>query len=134
VDEPTVFVDAMNVMRSRWPNLRAESLIELTHTWAEQEGVHSLIVFDGHAPAYPGGTSLLDDRTSIVGTGSGTADDWIVEQAEHMAREGRRLWLVSSDRELRRRVSPYVERSIGGGSFVKRLEALDSGPPSSADA
>ena len=122
MDEPTVFVDALNVMRSRWPNLRAESLIQLTHAWAEHEGVQALIVFDGHAP--PAGTALLDDRTSIVGTGAGTADDWIVEQVERMAHEGCRLWLVSSDRELRQRVFPYVERSIGGGSFAAELERL----------
>jgi predicted RNA-binding protein with PIN domain len=125
MDEPTVFVDAMNVMRSRWPNLRAERLIQLTRAWADHEGVRARIVFDGHAPGRPPGTSLQDERASIVGTGAGTADDWIVEQAERMACEGWRLWLVSSDRELRQRVSAYVERSIGGGSFVKQLEAFD---------
>ena len=132
MDEPTLFVDAMNVMRSRWPNLPAERLIQLTRAWADHEGVRALIVFDGQAPGHAAGTSLLDEWASIVGTGAGTADDWIVKEVERMAREGHRLWLVSSDRELRQRVSPYVERSIGGGSFVKRLDAFDGDHPSRA--
>jgi hypothetical protein len=125
VDEPTVFVDARNVIRSRWPNIPENRFLELTREWADREGVRAVIVFDGPAPGSRIGGSQLDERTSVVGTGSGSADDWIAEEAERLAGEGRRLWLVSSDRGLRARVRTYVERTIGGGSFAVQLEALD---------
>jgi predicted RNA-binding protein with PIN domain len=125
VEEPTVFVDARNVIRSRWPNLREDRFLGLTRTWAEREGVHAVVVFDGRAPGNVVGASELDERTRVVGTGGGTADDWIAHEAERVAGEGHRVWLVSSDRGLRDRVAPYVERTIGGGTFAGRLEELE---------
>jgi hypothetical protein len=122
VDEPIVLVDALNVMRSRWPNLRADSFIELTRAWADREAVRALIVFDGRAPGDHTGVRHLDERTSVVGTDGASADDWIADHAERMAGDGRRLWLVSSDRGLQARVAPYVERTIGGGSFAGQVK------------
>jgi hypothetical protein len=124
VDEPTVFVDAYNVMRSRWPNLEEGRFVRLCRTWAERERCRLLIVFDGDAPGDRIGESPVDERTSVVGTGSATADEWILHHAERLAGEGRRLWLVTSDRELRERVEPYVERIMGGGSFARELARL----------
>jgi hypothetical protein len=60
-----------------------------------------------------------------VGTGGVTADDWIAEEAPRLAAEGRQLWLVTSDRELRSRVASLVDRTIGGGSYAGELEALE---------
>lgn len=118
IGEPIVLVDARNVMRSRWPNWRAARLVDLTGAWSEREGVTPVIVFDGPAPRErPTGVELH-------GTHGETADDWIVREAERLFDEGRSLWLVSSDRELRRRSDPYVERTIGGGAFATELEAL----------
>ena len=122
--EPTALVDARNVMRSRWPNIREDRFVELARAWAEHEGVRMVAVFDGRAPGETIGVQELDERTAIVGTGRETADDWIAEHAPRMARDGHPLWLVSSDRELRERVAGDVERVIGGGSFAGRLEAL----------
>jgi hypothetical protein len=34
------------------------------------------------------------------------------------------VWVVTSDRELRRRVEPHAERIIGGGSFARELRGL----------
>ena len=121
---PTVLVDARNVMRSRWPNIREEQFVELTRAWGEQEGARIVAVFDGRAPAEREGIT-------IVGTGRESADDWIAEHARELAEDGHRLWLVTSDRELRERVADHVERVIGGGSFATRLEALEarSGAP-----
>ncbi len=116
-------------MRSRWPNLREDRFLELARTWADREGVRALLVFDGPAPGDRSGVSELDGRTSVVGTGSGSADDWIVEEVERLAGEGHRLWLVSSDRGLHARVASNVERTIGGGSFAGRLEALERERP-----
>src|SRR5512134_3075913 len=120
VPEPIVLVDARNVIRSRWPNLREEWFLAQTGAWAEREGVRARVVFDGRAPAWTD-----DDRMTVAGTGKESADDRIVAEAEQLAGEGRRIWLVTSDRGLRVRVSPYVGRTIGGGSFAGELE----GPP-----
>jgi hypothetical protein len=122
--QPTVFVDARNVIRSRWPNLAEDRFLELARSWTERERLRALIVFDGPAPGVGVGTAALDERTGVVGTGRKSADDWIAETAKRSASEDRRLWLVSSDRELRRRVAPYVEHMIGGGAFASRLEEL----------
>jgi YacP-like NYN domain len=122
---PVVLVDAPNVIRSRWPNIRPDRFLRLVGVWAEREGVEALVVFDGTAPAKGLGTHVLDARTTVVGTGRGSADDWIVDEARRLAGGGRRVRVVSSDRELRDRVGPYVERVVGGGSFAALLERLE---------
>jgi predicted RNA-binding protein with PIN domain len=121
VAEPLLLVDAWNVIRSRWPNLREDRFLELVRRWAEREGAEAVVVFDGRS------TELRkeDERTSVVGTGGGSADDWIAEHAVRWAGEGRRLWVATSDRELRRRVEPYAERIVGGGAFAGQLEELE---------
>ena len=65
---------------------------------------------------------------TIVGAGTESADDWIAEHAPELARAHGRLWLVTSDRELRRRVEDVVERLLGGGSFAGTLMALEREP------
>ncbi len=127
VGEPTLVVDARNVMRSRWPNLAEDLVIDRTRAWADRQGFRALIVFDGKPSGFGAGVSELDERTRVVGT-RGSADDWIAEQAELLGREGARVWLVSSDRGLRQRVAPFVERFIGGGSFAGELLALEREP------
>lgn len=122
VEEPIVLVDARNVVLSRWPNLSEEQSVESARAWAAAEGVRAVLVFDGRAPGGDEGVREPDGRTCVVGTGSGSADDWIAAEAERLGREGRRLWLVSSDRGLRQRVAPYAERTIGGGTFASVLE------------
>jgi predicted RNA-binding protein with PIN domain len=118
VVEPVVLVDARNVIRSRWPNLREDWFLERTRTWAEREGVRALVVFDGHAPAWE-----ADERMEVAGTGRESADDRIAEEAARLAKQGRRTWLVTSDRGLRARADPYVERTLGGGRFAGELGA-----------
>jgi rRNA-processing protein FCF1 len=54
----------------------------------------------------------------VVGTGGQSADDWITAEAERLAAAGEPYWLVTSDRELRKRAGGAAERVIGGGSFV----------------
>ena len=124
VEQPIVFVDARNVVRSRWPNLGEDWFLEQTRAWAEREDVLARVVFDGRAPAWED-----DDRMTVEGTGSRSADDRIVEEAERLAGEGRRLWLVTSDRGLRARVAS-VERTIGGGQVRRRAPGTGCGRPS----
>ena len=105
---PTVVVDARNVLRSRWPNIPEQELVDLARDWAERNGLEVLLVFDGDAP------QQADD---VVGTGRESADDWIAREALLYAP----YWLVTSDRELRRRAGTGAARVIGGGSFAGEL-------------
>jgi hypothetical protein len=92
-----VLVDAENVRRSQWPNLRREELVQRARAWGEREGHDVCVVFEG----------------------AQSADDEIAALAA--AHDGAPLWVVTSDRELRGRVGPYADRVIGGGSFVGSL-------------
>jgi hypothetical protein len=101
-----VLVDARNVLRSRWPNVRDAELVERTQEWAEKEGVNALIAFDGPAPE--GG----------IGTQGESADDWIARAAAQLDEP---YWLVTSDRGLRARAGDRAVRTIGGGAFLRDL-------------
>jgi hypothetical protein len=102
----TVLIDARNVLRSRWPNIPEDELVDLVRAWAGEEGVEPEIVFDGDAPK--GG----------IGSGAESADDWIARRAAEL--EGP-YWLVTSDRELRERAGGGAVRIFGGGGFVSLL-------------
>jgi hypothetical protein len=97
----TVLVDAENVRRSLWPNIDRSELAELVEAWAEREGHRALVVFEGET----------------------SADDWIARWAENAEEP---YWLVTSDRELRRRAGERAERMIGGGRFARILRANQS--------
>jgi hypothetical protein len=103
----TVLVDAENVRRSRWPNLSKTDLVARCRAWTAKEGMTLLVVFDGPPP---------DDSPDLV-AGTPTADDWLAANAaEHTP-----YWLVTSDRELRRRAGAQAERVVGGGTFLALL-------------
>jgi hypothetical protein len=104
----TVLVDANNVLRSQWPNIPEGELVARVRRWAAEQGVRAVIVFDGAAPA---------EADDVVGSGRETADDWIARAAADLDR----YWLVTSDRELRRRAGDNAERVIGGGTFARDL-------------
>ena len=80
--------------------------------WAAGEGHEAVVVFDGSAP------------DGAVGTGGESADDWIARRAGELEEP---FWLVTSDRELRRRAGERAERIVGGGSFLGVL-GLDRRP------
>ena len=105
---PLVLVDAENVRRSAWPNLSKEELVARARAWAEREGADLLVVFDGYPP---------EQAPDLIGSGGRSADDVIAEL------DGP-FWLVSSDRGLRERVAGHAEKLIGGGSFLRELEAV----------
>ncbi len=112
---PTVVVDAENVRRSTWPNVTPVELVERCRAWAAREGLDLRVVFDGGPPA------SVAAEGDLVGSGSRSADDRIVELAAQLARP---IWLVTSDRALRERVRTAPERVIGGGAFLRLLSAL----------
>ncbi len=116
-----VLVDARNVLRSRWPNLREEDLLERCRAWAEREGVCVVAAFDGRAPGDLIGERADDELLTVVGTGSESADDWLTRRAAALGEAGEVHWLVTSDRELRRRAGQHASRLIGGGGFLREL-------------
>jgi hypothetical protein len=112
MDQPlTVLIDARNVLRSQWPNIPEDELVELARSWAAEHGHRPVIVFDGRGPSAP----------DVVGTGRESADDWLTREAARLAEAGEPFWLVTSDRELRDRAGGRAERVIGGGSFAREL-------------
>jgi predicted RNA-binding protein with PIN domain len=116
VEGPTVLVDARNVLRSQWPNIPEDELVALACEWAERNGVHAVVVFDGRAPVGPGG-----DDCAVVGTAAESADEWLIRRAAELRAAGARFWLVTSDRALRDAAGAGAERTIGGGSFANEL-------------
>jgi hypothetical protein len=104
---PLVIVDAENVRRSLWPNLSAEELVSRARAWAAREGHDLLIVFDGPVP---------EEAPDLVS--SPYADDEIVRLAKEA--EGP-LWVVTSDRGLRARLTGHADRVVGGGTFARSL-------------
>jgi predicted RNA-binding protein with PIN domain len=95
----TVLVDGENVRRSVWPNLSREELAELAEAWGAANGHDVVVVWEG----------------------AETADDQIAREVTELEPP---IWVVTSDRELRRRVDPYAERVVGGGSFARELQGL----------
>jgi hypothetical protein len=95
----TVLVDGENVRRSLWPNLGRDELVELAGAWGEANGHDAVVVWEG----------------------AETADDRIAREVRDLEPA---VWVVTSDRELRRRVEPHAERIIGGGSFARELRGL----------
>jgi predicted RNA-binding protein with PIN domain len=117
----TVLVDARNVLRSEWPNRSEDELVELSCAWAARHGHRAVLVFDGGAPPAPGG-----DECRVIGTGAETADEWLERTAADFGSDGRRFWLVTSDRALRAAAGRDAERVIGGGTFLRLIrEASD---------
>ena len=110
-----VLVDAENVRRSRWPNVRPGRLVELVRRWSDVTGSDVLIVFDGRAPV---------EADDVVGTGDESADDWLVRRTRELGTAGEPYWLVTSDRALRAAAGDGAERIVGGGSFLRELLAL----------
>ena len=123
---PTVLVDARNVLRSEWPNIPEDELVELCRAWAEARDCRVVVAFDGRAPGGVVGERELDERCLLVGTGGEIADDWIARAAADFADARRAYWLVTSDRGLRGRAGTAAARTIGGGSFARELRGSRS--------
>ena len=119
MSEATVLIDARNVQRSQWPNMPDEEFVDRSRAWAEEHDSHVVLVFDGRAPGGVVGTAELDDRTTLVGSGDESADEWLIREAPHYDSP----WLVTSDRALRAAAGGEADRVIGGGSFLRELSA-----------
>jgi predicted RNA-binding protein with PIN domain len=113
----TVLVDARNVLRSQWPNLPEEELVARAGEWARRNGHEVVLVFDGKAPGEIVGSERHDAITTLVGTGSESADDWLIREVPSY----RGAWLVTSDRALREAAGTHASKLVGGGSFLRQL-------------
>jgi hypothetical protein len=121
--EPVTLIDAENVRRSTWPNVAGEELVELVRAWAEATGSPALVVFDGESPSNDAGLLV-----KVVSASGESADDRIVRDAKNLAATGRAYRLVTSDRGLRARASAAADDVVGGGTFLRTLRAVTSGP------
>jgi hypothetical protein len=92
----TVLVDGENVRRSVWPNIARDELERRAGAWGDEHGHEVVVVWEGPQ----------------------TADDLIAREVRELPAP---LWVVTSDRELRSRVTDHVERIVGGGSFARQL-------------
>jgi hypothetical protein len=92
----TVLIDGENVRRSTWPNVSRDELVERVARWGAQRGHAARVVWESRE----------------------SADDAIAKEVRALQPP---VWVVTSDRELRRRVAPHVERVIGGGTFLRDL-------------
>lgn len=124
----TVLIDARNVLRSQWPNIPEPELVDLCRSWAAARDARAVVVFDGEAPGALTGEQEVDGRCVVVGTGSESADDWLTRSAAELRAANERFWLVTSDRELRRRAGDGAEKLLGGGSFARELTSDRSDP------
>ena len=116
----TVLVDARNVLRSRWPNIPEQELVDLCRSWAEAHDVRAVVAFDGQAPGGLVGEELAP-HCVLVGTGAESADNWLVRAAAELRTADQPFWLVTSDRNLRARASLGAKKIVGGGSFADEL-------------
>lgn len=107
-----VLVDVSNVRRSRWPNVTEGELVAAVRRWADREGVHAELVFDGSPPV---------GSTDLLGNAAESADDVLARRAAELRAAGRRFRLVTSDRALRTDAGRGAEETIGGGSFLGLL-------------
>jgi predicted RNA-binding protein with PIN domain len=119
-DGPLVMVDAWNVLRSRWPNIPEDELVERCRAWAAERDSRAVVVFDGRAPGGLVGERDLDERCRLVGTGAESADDWLIRTAAALRARQEPFWLVTSDRALRA-AAKGAERTVGGGAFAGEL-------------
>ena len=113
-----VFVDANNVRRSEWPNVPDEELVARLRAWAERHDHELVIVFDREAPGGLVGSRPIDERTTLVGSGPESADEWLIQAVP--AHPG--AWLVTSDRALLAAAGGSTARVSGGGSFLRQLD------------
>jgi predicted RNA-binding protein with PIN domain len=121
---PTVvLVDAENVRRSRWPNVSRARLVELVDAWADANRVRAVVVFDGRDHEGRVGEHTPVGAASVVGTGGESADDWIVRRAAELAAARKPYRLVTSDRAVREAAGPAAAETVGGGSFLRELDA-----------
>jgi len=124
VTRTLVLVDGTNVARSgAWQQARPDvgaadrfaRLQDAVASWSAGAGHETLLVFDG----------VLVERRSpamtVVGSGDRSADDVLEGAAADAWRQGRTVWVVSSDRAVQDVAGARAERVIRVDEFVGML-------------
>jgi predicted RNA-binding protein with PIN domain len=134
VPVPLLVVDAMNVIGSRpdgWWRDRDGAvrrlLGRLQDLAASTPGEQIVLVADGRPlrdvpEGAHDGVHVLYARRG----GANAADDRIVEVLEALGGEANNATVVTSDRELMRRVTALGASTVGARTLLTRLDALDS--------
>lgn len=117
----------MNLIGSRpdgWWRDRAGAWRRLAgqlERYAEESGDEVSLVLDGHRPKRWEETERVE--VSFAGGGPGAADDAIVARVSADA-DPKTLLVVTSDRELARRVGELGAEVVGVSSFRRELESM----------
>lgn len=107
-------VDAENVRRSIWPNVRLDELVSLCGRHAGEAGVDVVVVLDGGAAPFDAPPSVR-----LLAEPGRSADDLIVELVAELAPGT--VTVATSDRGLRARLEGHGASFVGGGAFVRAL-------------
>jgi len=117
-----IIVDGYNLIRCS-PSLREreregleggrEALLEELARYRRLKGHEITVVFDGMGNPHLGTRSYRRKGIRVVFTGSGRADDWIKGEVGR----GRKVVVVTSDREIREHVERVGSIAIGSGEF-----------------
>src|SRR5436305_10779521 len=91
-----VLIDGENVRRSTWPNLPRDELVERVADWAARHGHDATVIWDGRE----------------------SADDEIAARVRDLDPP---VWVVTSDRELGRRVATQDRKSTRLNSSHVRI-------------
>ena len=117
-----IIVDGYNLIRCS-PSLRKreregleegrEALLEELARYRRLKGHEITVVFDGMGNPHLGTRAYTERGIRVIFTGSSRADDWIKKEV----RKGKRVVVVTSDREIREHVERAGSVAIGSGEF-----------------
>jgi predicted RNA-binding protein with PIN domain len=88
--------------------------------WAAASGGKVTIIFDGAAPAPDLASQIADPRIRVEYSGARTADQAVIDAARRM-NAGRRLTVVTSDREVQAGVRRFLARPVASRTFIHRI-------------
>ncbi len=127
-EDAVLVVDAANVVGSRpdgWWRDRPGAAARLHAGLVAARVGEAVLVLEGRART--GVTEQDVDGVRVVHAG-GSGDDRIVEEASALARSGRRVTVVTADRELVERVTALGAEVIGPRTLLARLDAPPEPP------
>ena len=118
-----LFVDARNVLRSRWPNLAEDEFVGLAEAWGERHGAELCSSSTGTRPQ---ARSALTARERTTGPGGESADDWLIRDAPSVSgRLARHLRPRAARRGGKERCANRRRRLLSARSG--RLSTLQTG-------
>ena len=124
--DATVLIDARNVQRSQWPNMPDDELVDRSRTGPRNTTTGSCSSSTGKRPAASWARPRLDGRTTLVGSGSESADEWLIREAPHYRHPARhRSRAPRNTPEARPSASSAAAASSASS---RRMQAAGGGP------